>query len=487
MSACSDDQDPPLPASESSHSQPLAWVLNWLQQTHTPDPCLLSSQDLQVTPTRGSSNRRPSDTSPTSKSPRIQSSHKRRKILHEMSGNVGADAAAQYATPNKSTSTQSEPPRTPGNASPSKPRPIAKPRQDPASLGYRMSLHGLKCDDYDAYNAHPLFRQHIEKIVLSDRSSAMRPASVRKFHDRLHTYGTLNEQTFLHNMIPILMKDGCHVLEKQVHTTPEEQGETEKTRLVYKDFLDEERILVTLSDEFTRTLLPSKYNSPEFEADMAKALEKQDGMTNPKPDFAYGLMRDKFPLSIHDAPIPPDVTALLEIVPHMHHPFLIIEGKADAGSAAQAENQARRGGATLVNAGRMLRSIVMDEEEDMTTPDLNTFVFSVTICPTVLNVWVHWYDGSGGDQRFHMNQVASYALRNLKGPIEIRQTLHNIMEWGAISRTAQIEALVESIHAYSKRKHEKYQADVRASKASKAENAKRRRMNGSTASGLDCQ
>ena len=99
---------------------------------------------------------------------------------------------------------------------------------------------------------------------------------------------------------------------------------------------------------------------------ITKHLEKDKGMTNPRPDMTFGLEceEDSFTTSI-----PQHILDLLWIAPGIHHPFLILEGRSNSGSSATAENQARRGGAILVKASRALWAII--EGDISTLPDLS--------------------------------------------------------------------------------------------------------------------
>ena len=218
-------------------------------------------------------------------------------------------------------------------------------------------------------------------------------------------------------------------------------------------------------------------------------------MTNPRPDMLYALKQGKYPL----ASIPPkEILDLLEIVPSVHHPFLLIEGKSEKGSSATAANQARRGGATLVKAARKLRAILekgslpgsassangdapeLEAVEAPESPDgsvaqlkqkrpirpnLKSFVFSVTISPTNFTVWVHWYDE--GNQLYHMNPVDSFAMMGAKGPKSIRCAMHNITQWGANDRAAQNIQLVQDIEAFSKAYSRQRAAEERVAQAAK--------------------
>ena len=66
-------------------------------------------------------------------------------------------------------------------------------------------------------------------------------------------------------------------------------------------------------------------------------MAKVDGMTNPKPDSTYGVHIDHYPI-LDDVTVSAYIDFLLAIVPILHHAFLIIEGKSDSGSKAEAEN-----------------------------------------------------------------------------------------------------------------------------------------------------
>lgn len=107
----------------------------------------------------------------------------------------------------------------------------------------------------------------------------------------------------------------------------------------------------------------------------------------------------------------------------MHHPFLVVEEKSDAGSVATAEDQARRAGATLVNASRELQAAV-GELPDLEGPDEDSFVFSCTTSPSGVQIWVHWYEGPSTKQLFHMNLIMSGNINIEDQAEQERKALH---------------------------------------------------------------
>lgn len=349
------------------------------------------------------------------------------------------------------------------------------------TLGELISDNGLMFDDKAAFNKYTRFKDKIFDIIRPDRDSVIRPGSHKKFEAYLDCYARYNEATFLRKMFPLLMKDGLHLRETGLVMDTEKQqllGQSEY--LEYRDFLIDEGIVETADREFLRTLVPSSCNR-DCEIYMAKVLAKAANMTNPRPDYTFGIKRDQFPRE-SEAMVPEYITALLNIAPGTRHAFLIVEGNPYDGVKAEAENQARRGGATLVHAERILRSLVEDVV-DFEGPDEKSFVFSVIMDPDIVEFWVHWYEGKGPGQlgKFHMNRLASRNLVEEDHREDIRHKMHNIMEWGGIysHRYQDMRVLHESIHAFAREKHQVTLATAYA-KANDRSPRKRRRTESSS-------
>lgn len=74
----------------------------------------------------------------------------------------------------------------------------------------------------------------------------------------------------------------------------------------------------------------------------------------------------------------------------------------------------------------MLRAIVR-ALPDVDGPDYESFIFSVTISPELLELWVHWYEGPESKQVYHMNKIKTLPLVEYDNLNAIRTVLHNIM------------------------------------------------------------
>lgn len=110
------------------------------------------------------------------------------------------------------------------------------------NISYRMALRGLK-QGGTAFDAAEEFKQYIRRIVLSERSSAMKDSTAKKFTETLKFYEGSNKATFLYHMIPILQGEGYHV-------SPEKKQRMDKETQEWKTFLTDEKVKVILNQEF---------------------------------------------------------------------------------------------------------------------------------------------------------------------------------------------------------------------------------------------
>jgi hypothetical protein len=457
MSHVGTDEEYTLVAEKSTRSDCTS-ILEWIKHIDTPATSPSTSQYslcFQLCPARSAvykyKRRRDSDSLPSEFLGDKRSSNKRRKVSQSTSASMTqSNSPSSKYTPNLSGQ-----PKTPTNRSTSS-KSVAgfKDLKDAETVGQMMTEKHLMHNDRVAFNRYPLFKDKIMSIVGVNRDSPMRPESHKKFEEYLDCYERSNEATFLRKIFPLLMKDGYHLKRETDFGDVERQLFGKREYLEYRDFLMEEGIVESVDPEFLKTLVPNSCNK-DSEIEIAKLLAKVAGMTNPKPDFTFGIRKENFP-SLEDAIMPDYIAALLGIVPSMNHAFLIIEGKPDTGSQAEAENQAQRGGATIVHAERKLHELIGDPV-NIQGPDEDCFIFSVTLTPKIAEIWVNWYEGKGPKEPgfFHMNRIASLALNDEDSRTAIRSKLHNIMEWGGISsaRFNKKLQLRQSIHACVRNEH----------------------------------
>ena len=336
--------------------------------------------------------------------------------------------------------------------------------------------------DDEAFAKYPQFETMVRGILGQERNSAMKLSSAKRILATRDAYKRQNEATFTSNMVPLIVKasrSGKPPSQTTAIPTPAESQLTEAIDVstpaddqdavaetinnLSKYFLTD-GIITFLNQDFARTLLP-RGDDKTTEKQLAKALEKSPGMTNPRPDYVFGFSPKQFSLPFDTSSFS-EVSALLDVVNGMNFAYLIIEAKSDGGSLATAENQACRGGATLINAHRQLIAKTrVNGQGEKVGPDEKTFVFSCTMGPSTMVIWVHWAEVREEDTTiFHMNHLTGHYLGNTQSLLTLRQQLHNILDWGLEVRMSELKALQPGLHAFE-RERRRTQSQSPAKKA----------------------
>ena len=334
---------------------------------------------------------------------------------------------------------------------------VAKIPKDAYSISKAMQQHGLIQDDQKAFERYPMFKQEIERILGADRTSEMKEKQIREFKVTHQRVQFLNEDTVLQNLLPMIIKNKYAIRKEPGGQdgggSPDNAGqaqmdETTNSKLqdgsVYTTRLwSDDGLGITMNSEFRKTFLPNQYMEMGFEAELAKALAKSEGMKNPKPDFCYGLTPDTLPTPA-GIMLGGAITTALHIAKGLVHPFLIVEGKSDQGETAQAQNQACRGGATLVHASRILYEKA--GEPDISGADPRSVIFSVVMLPALMKIFVHWAEVLDSSVTYHMNRLATRCFEEDEQLRDLRRMLHNILNWGCNTRRNSLERLHKKIY-----------------------------------------
>lgn len=178
-------------------------------------------------------------------------------------------------------------------------------------------------------------------------------------------------------------------------------------------------------------------------------MAKENGTTNPKPDWTFGISLKKHLFLIDGYPIPANIAQWMEIMRGNHYAFLNLEGKSYIGSMLDAWNQACLGGATLVSAYR--RVLATFGVPDIVRADMRTFVFSATLDPSSMQIWVHWAEvpDPGAIPNYHMTKHDSCAIDNEQTFGPLGKVLNNILDYGCGDRFKDQQALYDSIRVYA--------------------------------------
>ena len=327
----------------------------------------------------------------------------------------------------------------------------------------------------------------------------MTAESVKRIDRIVKKYGAFNEDTFLNECLPLIVKkeykvaDPTSLKRKLLDESGEETQYTEvpaqyvESGKQYKSrYWEDEGITTFTNKAFKSGFLPSR-----FEPQVLNALKKHDAMTDPKPDRTYVLDAAGFPLP-DDLPeevytVWPEVEGKLTLLPNSYHPFFLDEGKSNNGNAGIARLQLRRGGAAIVNALRLFLTHI--GIPDIVGLDRRTYCFSMAIDPTHIALFVHWaeVDPSSHKVKFYMDFYDGTLFEQSENIPRIHRNIENILSWGCTERKLELQEYHRHMHQWlideaAARKAKKAQEDEEKRRAvAEATNAKKeaRRLRGS--------
>lgn len=260
-----------------------------------------------------------------------------------------------------------------------------------------------------------------------------------------------NEKEYFSNMHRMVIKDERSVpgqKAKSSNTAPNEGGDDgEQGDPEYyeerDDTLDGDIKPVHLA--FTDSGL-DKTQEQLFVEGLLPTLEKGFGLSTPKPDLVFGFEMERFPTESTPR-LSDNVLQVIRVAPGIEHPFFVIEAKGGSAPIEEAENQAIRSGAALVNARRLLEQMIPGVPQPVIGgPDPASWVFSCAWVPRMAEIFVHWLEfNSKGEPIYHMNLIQSYMMSRAEELQAFRRAIHNILDWGL--QPARRQALDELLVA----------------------------------------
>ena len=272
----------------------------------------------------------------------------------------------------------------------------------------------------------------VEEIIADTRATKMADSSVKKAMATAKENYTKNEKTFFNEVRPLILK-ATRLVTEQVSESSEDG---EYINILKKEFAKDG--LKMVEDEyFTRHLLPL----PE-----SVANDKVIGLTNPNPDFTYGIVKPKrFPVA--EVHVPAHIKVYLSVAPSMRFPFYVEEHKPASEGIIKAEHQAMRDGATLVNARRQLNHALESKGwASPAGPDMDSFVFTCAWTPYMAEIFVNWYEKlQDGQEIYHMTMVGDYKMKNADEMKKLRHDIENILDWGLLKHQQRAQQVWDGI------------------------------------------
>ena len=353
------------------------------------------------------------------------------------------------------------------------PSTVAKPTANVDSIRQSLAKQGMFFEDIDSYDKHADFKEHITKMFNGKRDSEMRERSAKACQRYRLEHRTTNENSYYPALMPMLLP---HTIDRnELLKVIDDQAQS---------FATVENLAGVHEVLFVKNILPGN-----IEANCASFL----GTTTPKPDYTYGLKREQYP-SGYLSKISQEADLYIGVAPGVRHPFFCIEQKSASSPIEEAENQAIRSGATLVEARRILNrmannrkqrkpegqetgqsapsvttqadlpdqgsSMSQEKQKDQglankqsekqkpkRSVDWDSFAFSCSWVPQFAKLHVHWYENRPGeDSIWHMNRIRSYCLDEDDQLSNFRADVHNILDFGcSLERRNALEVMDKKI------------------------------------------
>ncbi|KAM0794019.1 hypothetical protein BDR22DRAFT_49414 [Usnea florida] len=379
------------------------------------------------------------------------------------------DAFAAYATPSASSSA-------------SIPIPGLKLTTSTHNVRQTLAQHGMQIDVERLREDYKPFEHMARKILSGERGSTMKQGSAEHIIRWIRQNKTRSEETIMAQLIPMIIPASRKVQKgtAQDSTTDTDvlhmnAASRDRSQTYHVKFFSDDGALVNINRQFNRDVLPT-WLKAEDQARLRKMLAKEPGMTAPKPDYTYGIRENQYP-DILSQKFGTHTRALMGVAPEMVHPYFIIEGKTTKGDLADAENQAIRGGATLVRARRLLNAKA--GVGDVAGPDPMSFVYSMTMDTNIARIWLNWCeilpkqkreeyvndDGLPKDEgdlyeTYHMNPLYTALLDDEEMLKELRRKLNNIIDWGCIQRMNEVNEVMNIIYRIEQAAEREASAEV---------------------------
>lgn len=380
------------------------------------------------------------------------------------------------------SSTQSE-----GSTMSKMSQPVWKVRHD-----LRRNLFFVK--DEAAVEKYQEFFKEIGKIVKGERLSAMKDEQCNEVLRILNKFETDNETTLLVNLwkhllqetrIPIQPKEKGSQSNDPISTeTLDIQEEVAAAIEWIEKAWEKDHLKCTWQALFPREMMPKAPSSEDPFLDILfKDLPR---VASPVPDLTYGLQEKAFTTEVELQIILANSQIITD---NLYFPFFIVEAKSASKPIGEAENQACRGGAAIVNHLRNFLAAVPPKKASSTQsgpasefpttvaptsskvaastpsflgPDKDSFCYSLCLTPWYAEIFVNWTEQvSAKEVHWHMHLVANYDLAEKQKIKELRHDIDNILDWGVLKRRKEITDACAKIVASGSKKNKKRKTESR--------------------------
>ncbi|KAL8691720.1 MAG: hypothetical protein Q9218_003113 [Villophora microphyllina] len=321
------------------------------------------------------------------------------------------------------------PPQTPSKTSKSQPT-ITESNSVRDAIRLLEERHIL-INNSDARDANETFLDQVLESMETKRGTHPGAESMQKIKTTFELHKNDNEATFLVEFWDELIKK-ARTVQPDLASPPE-----------VKYWVDDDLSLAR-DQQFRGDCVPSV---KAFSKSEEKLLEDLPKVTKPKPDICYGMHRGlaknwltPAQIAVVDKHARFTLPGQSLILPHC-----VVEGKSIDGKPAEGNVQASRGGTTCTASFRKLDEMAGTAFTG-TGPDPRSYAFSVVLSPEFARLNVHWIQLEKGAVVNYQNHTLKWYMVEQKSSWrDIRNDVHNILDYGATKRKTMIAEMLSRI------------------------------------------
>ncbi|KAL8982734.1 MAG: hypothetical protein Q9177_005183 [Variospora cf. flavescens] len=300
-----------------------------------------------------------------------------------------------------------------------------------------LNLHGMYIrgpQDGCNYRNFPALAAKVHQIISAPSQSDMTPGSAVKIINDFERLKSRSEKKIFESFWARIFKKS-HPLQEGLN---DGKWDTEQWAVQGLDNNPDE--------VFTVEGCSNLQTSGEQKAFHDLVLEVYPKVKRPKPDQTFGIRRSMFSDEVNHYN---DLIGRWSgVSTGMYHAFALIEFKGPK-CMEEAENQALRGGSTLVKVTRtMLNEAGMLNLEELGA-DATNFIFSFCMNPQAARLHIHWATvelvGNNRITKYNMSLVRMYGLYHEGDLRMLRKDLGLVLLWGTTTRLQGVRTMLAKL------------------------------------------
>ncbi|KAL8833943.1 MAG: hypothetical protein Q9176_007740 [Flavoplaca citrina] len=325
----------------------------------------------------------------------------------------------------------------------------------------------------------PDFKKMIIKIMETDRTSVVSEEDIKRFDENYKTYKNSNEATLVHALLPIMMGD--ELTSQSVNEDGHGEGDFKERSFI--DLGVVYRIEQLFNEKYC--LPHSAMNVPDLPPGTMRALyDSKPYLTTPKPDIVYGIQKDKLPSRPIDL-VPSEQVAKLLDHASIREVFFVWENKSGGGNIMKCGNDALKDTSALIFARRQLYEFM--GRPSSPGIDKDTYLFAAINDNIRIEFFIAyaWLPKDLSHVEFCMDRIGGedFAINELEDNRTIlpclQKPLHNIIEWGSVTRMAQVKKFYQELHQAERKMSDKIIEEAKEAEAEAKKNPKDKQVNDS--------